>query len=146
MPPSLLTAHDVSDLEAQEQGGFARNGTVPKTESVAPCLIDPLELSLARPLGISPRDPSKLPTAATDAAAVAAIERVVERLSFGGDRRTGVARIELGGVWTGTVLVVRASGREVRLELAGGPEAAALAERLAARLRSRGLLADVSLS
>lgn len=129
-----------------EQGGFARNGMPP--EEGGSFVIDPLELSLARPLGFTARDPVKPPAPPADPLTVAWIERAVERLSFGGDRRTGTARIELGGSWTGTVLVVRVSGREVRLELelAGRPGAAALAERLAARLRARGLAADVSLS
>jgi hypothetical protein len=133
---------------AGDAGGFARNGMPPEAEGGASFVIDPLELSLARPLGFSPRDPVKPAAPMADALTVAWIERAVERLSFGGDRRTGIARIELGGSWTGTVLVVRASGREVRLELelAGRPGGAALAERLAARLRERGLAADVSLS
>jgi hypothetical protein len=143
---SPLTAVTPPEPPPGEQGGFARNGMPPEAEGGS-FVIDPLELSLARPLGFSARDPVK-PPAPVDALTVAWIERAVERLSFGGDRRTGMARIELGGSWTGTVLVVRVSGREVRLELelAGRPGAAALAERLAARLRARGLAADVSLS
>jgi hypothetical protein len=92
---------------------------------------------------------TKLAPTGTDAAELAVLERVVERLSFGSDRRTAMARLELGGVWAGTVLVVRASGREVelRLELAGGRVASReLGERLAARLRSRGFATALSFS
>jgi hypothetical protein len=145
--PSFAT---ITALEpaAGDAGGFARNGMPPEAEGGDSFVIDPLELSLARPLGFSPRDPVKPAAPMADALTVAWIERAVERLSFGGDRRTGIARIELGGSWTGAVLVVRASGREVRLELelAGRHGGAALAERLAARLRARGLAADVAFS
>jgi hypothetical protein len=145
-PP--LTVVTAPGPAAVEPGGFARNGMPPEEEGADSVVVDPLELSLARPLGFSPRDPVKPASPAPDALTVAWIERAVDRLSFGGDRRTGIARIELGGSWTGTVLVVRASGREVQLELelAGRPGGAALAERLAARLRARGLAADVSFS
>lgn len=127
---------------------FARNGTEPGADSPLPGSVDPLELSLALPVGAIPREPVRASTPTNDAASLASLERVVERLSFGGDRRMGTARLELGGAWTGTVLVVHASGREVRLELslAAGGDGRALAERLAARLRARGLTTDVSIS
>jgi hypothetical protein len=144
--PKFVMVVEHSERWPEETTGFARSGKAADAELGAPAVVDPLELSLARPLGATPREPPRLQTPATDAVAVASLEWAVERLSFGGDRRTGIARLELGGVWAGTVLVVRASGREVQLELAGHPHAAALAERLVARLRARGLAADVSLS
>ncbi len=72
---------------------------------------------------------------------VAVLEEVVRRIAWGGDRRAGVARIELGGVHLGTAIVVRGSGREVSLsiELGQGIDAGELPERLVARLEARGL-------
>lgn len=75
------------------------------------------------------------------ASEVVLIEEVVRRISWGGDRRRGAARIELGGALTGTTIVVHGEGREVALdiELAPGAEAGSLPARLAARLAARGL-------
>jgi hypothetical protein len=74
-------------------------------------------------------------------AEIAVLEEVVRRISWGGDRRSGVARIELGGAHQGTAILVRGAGREVALsiELGQGDDAGALPERLVARLRARGL-------
>lgn len=74
----------------------------------------------------------------------AAIEDAVRRVAWGGDRRRGVARIELGGEHAGTAIVVHGEGRSVGLTVHGSAGAATgeLAERLLGRLRARGL--DVS--
>jgi hypothetical protein len=79
-------------------------------------------------------------------AVLAGVEEAVRRIAWGGDRRRGVARIELGGEHLGTTVVVQGEGREVSLsiELAPGRDAGSLPERLAERLRARGLsLRDV---
>jgi hypothetical protein len=80
------------------------------------------------------------PSGAPLDAALAA--EVLHRVAWGGDRRRGVARLELGGELSGVVLVVRGEGREVALELSlpAGHQADALPERLCARLAARGLL------
>lgn len=72
---------------------------------------------------------------------VVALEEVVRRVAWGGDRRSGVARLELGGAHLGTAIVVRGAGREVALsiELARGSDAGTLPARLVERLRARGL-------
>lgn len=133
-------------------GPFSRDGTSPeRVEGDAPsALVDALELSLSRPPVTAARaEVARSPNGAIDAVHVAALERIVERLSFGSDRRAAMARLELGGIWAGAVLVVRASGRDVELQLecAGGHVAQReLAERLAARLRSRGFATALSFS
>jgi hypothetical protein len=86
--------------------------------------------------------------APSSAPELAALERVVERLSFGGDGRTGTARIELGARFAGAVIVVHTSGRDVELSLESsqpGRRALELSERVAARLRARGFDAGVTI-
>jgi hypothetical protein len=69
------------------------------------------------------------------------IEHVVRRLFIGGDRRRGVARIDLDGDYAGTTLWVRGEGSAIELEVVLGPGLAAdgLPERLLGRLRASGL-------
>jgi hypothetical protein len=78
---------------------------------------------------------------APEAAELRDLEEAVRRISWGGDRRRGVARIELGGRHVGTVVTVRGEGREValRLEVPRGSDAGNLPERLVERLTARGL-------
>ncbi len=70
-----------------------------------------------------------------------AFEEAVRRVAWGGDRRRGVARIELGGEYAGTSIVVRGEGRDValRVEVARGCDARDLPARLVERLEARGL-------
>jgi hypothetical protein len=72
---------------------------------------------------------------------LAAVEEAVQRVAWGGDRRAGVARIELGGAHLGTAIVVRGAGRSVALsiELGSGSDRSSLPERLVERLEARGL-------
>lgn len=112
-------------------------------------VLDPLCRSLAAPLSpalVAPSAPSLAapggsPAGAGSAAELAAVEEAVRRVAWGGDRRAGVARIELGGALVGTAVVVRGEGREVQLsiELGSGSDAGALPARLVERLRARGL-------
>lgn len=106
--------------------------------------LDPLARSLAVP-GLS-----FVSASATVAAAPAqtlgvtelvAFEEAVRRVAWGGDRRRGVARIELGGEYAGTSIVVRGEGRDValRVEVARGCDARDLPARLVERLEARGL-------
>ncbi|HEY3500349.1 MAG TPA: hypothetical protein VGK73_36910 [Polyangiaceae bacterium] len=71
----------------------------------------------------------------------ALVEEVVRRVSWGGDRRRGVARIELGGAFEGTLITVEGEGREVSVELTlpRGSELDGLPGRIAERLSRRGL-------
>jgi hypothetical protein len=113
--------------------------------------LDPLELSLSVALGgVQPGIVTPVGNALHDVTSgarpwvggeVALIEEVVRRISWGGDRRRGAARIELGGDLVGTTIVVHGEGRTVALDIELGPgaEAGALPARLAARLAARGL-------
>jgi hypothetical protein len=60
---------------------------------------------------------------------------------WGGDRRRGVARIELDGDFAGTTIWIRGEGRALELDVTLGPglEGSGLTERLIGRLRARGL-------
>jgi hypothetical protein len=71
----------------------------------------------------------------------ALIESVVKRVSWGGDRRRGVARLELDGDYLGTTVLVRSEGTalEVEVSLGAGLASVDLPERLLDRLRARGL-------
>jgi len=112
-------------------------------------VLDPLCRSLAAAVG-----PSLLASASASPAAssgslvgvssvteLAAVEEAVRRVAWGGDRRAGIARIELGGAHLGTAITVRGAGRAVTLsiELGGGSDAGSLPARLVERLRARGL-------
>jgi hypothetical protein len=126
-------------------------GDAGEATSAAPIrVIDPLELSLAPPgMTWARLDASRPRVGHTPSSApeLAGLERVVERLSFGGDGRSGTARIELGARFAGVVIVVHTSGREVELSLElsqAGTRALELGERVAARLRKRGFEAVVS--
>jgi hypothetical protein len=106
--------------------------------------LDPLARSLAIPgiVAISAPAPVAAPQSQTLAAAdLVAFEEAVRRVAWGGDRRRGVARIELGGEYAGTSITVRGEGREValRVEVARGCDARDLPARLVERLEARGL-------
>jgi hypothetical protein len=111
-------------------------------------LLDPLCRSLAAsagpallaPVGASP-PASPSAQIAPSLGDLAVLEEVVRRVAWGGDRRSGVGRLELGGAHVGTAITVRGTGREVALsiELARGSEAGNLPARLVERLRARGL-------
>jgi hypothetical protein len=109
--------------------------------------VDPLAMSLAcvaPGAGATPEASASPPGVAAAGAAIDATlaAEVLKRVAWGGDRRRGVARLELGGDLAGTVVVVHGEGREVTLELTlpAGRSAGELPERLAARLRARGLV------
>ncbi|HEV8248252.1 MAG TPA: hypothetical protein VGP93_20895 [Polyangiaceae bacterium] len=71
------------------------------------------------------------------------IEELVRRISWGGDRRSGTARIEFGaGSLRGAAVVVHASGGRrvsLELELPVGADAHGLERRLRERLELRGI-------
>jgi len=107
--------------------------------------LDPLARSLALPGAMTtpPSAPSATPVASAvpDAADTRALEDAVRRIAWGGDRRRGVARLELGGSYEGTVVTVRGEGRDValKLEVRPGTNVNRLPERLVERLEARGL-------
>ncbi len=111
--------------------------------------LEPLARSLALPVGAPPPGMTLGPERAGQETSVSAsslperlgLEEAVRRIAWGGDRRRGVARIELGGEHLGTAVVVRGEGSEVSvcIELGHGRDAGSLPERLAERLRARGL-------
>ena len=99
---------------------------------------DPLAL-VANPAGPAPS------TAASVAAHVEpALADAVRTIAWGGDRRRGVARHQLGGRYEGASIRVDASDGRLSVELDAPPgiDAAELAERLGERLRARGLDVD----
>jgi hypothetical protein len=101
--------------------------------------LDALEIALAAPPIGAPR-PSTDVTPGSDLAA--AIFELVRRISWGGDRRSGTARIELGaGVLAGGSILVQALGRQVQveIELPAGFDGRALQDRLRERLVARGI-------
>jgi len=114
-------------------------------------VIDPLELSLAcATLPVTPAaEALALARSAVVAAAVPAVVppgvldaalalEMVKRVQWGGDRRRGVARIELAA---GAVIVLENEGRAVTLDitLAPGETKDDLPERLSRRLEARGI-------
>jgi len=105
--------------------------------------LDPLARSLAVPGPVASAAPAAAaPTSVNrEVADARELEEAVRRIAWGGDRRRGVARLELGGSYEGTVVTVRGEGREVslRLELRPGTDARNLPERLVERLTARGL-------
>jgi hypothetical protein len=90
---------------------------------------------------VAPAVPAPVAAGVAPLDAVLAAE-VLQRVAWGGDRRRGVVRLELGGELSGAVVLVRGEGREISLELSlpGGRRAAELPERLMARLAARGLV------
>jgi hypothetical protein len=112
--------------------------------------VDPLELTLAQPPNphhaSTPAlhelyETSGRTTERGQSIETALVQEVVRRVSWGGDRRRGVARIELDGAFSGTTIWVRGEGRSVELEVSFGRglESDGLTDRLLRRLRARGL-------
>ncbi|HEX5101938.1 MAG TPA: hypothetical protein VFV94_20660 [Polyangiaceae bacterium] len=133
-------------LEPPAGGALGRRPPTGEPELVGD-LLDPLCRSLAAlgPSVLAPEAPSSAALASAPGPLgiieLAAVEEAVRRVAWGGDRRAGVARIELGGAYIGTAIVVRGAGREVALsiELGSGADAGSLPQRLVERLRARGL-------
>ncbi len=104
-----------------------------------PAALDPLTLALAMPAATRPVTPVELTPRADFANAV---EELVRRIAWGGDRSSGTARIEFGaGRYRGGIILIRAEGRDVRveLELPSAADGAELGERLRTRLEEKGL-------
>ncbi len=106
--------------------------------------LDPLARSLAWPGVATAPAAHAVPSGESaffDATDARALEDTVRRIAWGGDRRRGVARLELGGNYEGTVVTVRGEGREVALtlEIPPGTDVNRLPERLVERLTARGL-------
>lgn len=126
--------------------GCRDEGAARRVNDDAPAgeFIDPLELNLAGaslPVTLAgdalALARSALPAPGVPLDAVLAFE-LVKRVQWGGDRRRGVARIELAA---GAVIVLENEGREVTLDitLPPGSENEDLPERLSKRLEARGI-------
>jgi hypothetical protein len=133
-------------LEIGTHGRFAAKAArgASRAGDAADAELDPLARSLALPAAVTAPPAAPLPVAASatpDAADTRALEDAVRRIAWGGDRRRGVARLELGGSYAGTVVTIRGEGREValRLEVPRGASVNRLPERLVERLEARGL-------
>jgi hypothetical protein len=132
-----------------ESGPGVSRRNPPDDASSSGTRLDPLELSLAAPgpaARLPPPDglalePKGIPVTAPASIEPALVEQAVRRLVIGGDRRRGVARIELDGDYAGTTIWVRGEGKAIELEVVLGPglEAEGLPERLLGRLRQSGL-------
>jgi hypothetical protein len=72
------------------------------------------------------------------------VTQLVRSIAWGGDRRRGTARLELGGRYAGAVVRVDASGDALSIELdvPPGVDGAELGARLGERLAARGLRVD----
>lgn len=124
---------------------MGESGTEPELGFGSP--IDPLVLALAAPPVGGAVPPSATLHGSAEAAGStngwesAMVDALVRRVSWGGDRRRGIARIELGGVLEGGLITVEGEGREVSVELTlpPGAELDGLQRRLAERLGRRGL-------
>jgi len=129
---------------AGPEPGHRREAEAPgmDAEATAQEFIDPLELELSG--AWSPVTQAADPIALGRSAPPGPLEAVlacelVKRVQWGGDRRRGMARIELAA---GAVIVLGNEGREVTLDitLPPGDGADGLAERLSKRLEARGIL------
>jgi hypothetical protein len=124
-------------------------GVNPRGEAAERRELEPLALALADPLaGLVPAiEPRAVAVNGVAAPSVepawesALVAEVVQRVAWGGDRRRGVAHLELGGALAGTRITIEGEGREVRVDIAlgAGGVLADLPERLAARLARRGI-------
>jgi hypothetical protein len=136
-----------SERSPVESGPGVSWRTPPDDADSTGARLDPLVLSLAPPgpsmrlvppegLALEPRG-----APATSIIEPALVEQVIRRLVIGGDRRRGVARIELDGDYAGTTIWVRGEGKAIELEVVLGPglESEGLPERLLGRLRASGL-------
>jgi hypothetical protein len=104
-----------------------------------PAVLDPLTLALALPAAPGRMAAAELTPRADFANAV---EELVRRIAWGGDRSSGTARIEFGsGRYRGGIILVHAEGRDVtvELELPSGADGAELGARLRTRLEEKGL-------
>jgi hypothetical protein len=106
--------------------------------------VDPWTRVLARPvLGPEAARPSAPPVPPPSVALELALDKLVRRLSWGGNGRRGSARVELGaGALAGSTVVVHVDDGEVSLEIeaSNGVEDAEWRARLVSRLERRGLV------
>jgi hypothetical protein len=132
-------ATGVADPPALKRPAAAAAVLFPDDGSGNQAQLDPLEIVLAVPA--TPAAP--LASDFTPRADFAtAVEELVRRISWGGDRRSGTARIELGnGSLEGGSILVQALGRQVQVELdlPAGFDGRALEQRLRERLAARGI-------
>ncbi|HEX6276121.1 MAG TPA: hypothetical protein VFZ53_23935 [Polyangiaceae bacterium] len=110
--------------------------------------LDPLELTLSAPPGALTTTLSQCAPAVSSLAGPAGVPAevvlsagLIRRVVWGGDRRRGIARIELDGTFAGTSIWLTGEGRSLNLEVVLGPglEGNRLVERLLARLGARGI-------
>lgn len=104
--------------------------------------VDPLEVHLSSPAANLAPQQAESPQRASAWVDQLACE-LVRAVAWGGDRRRGAARLELGGArFGGTRVTIRADADGLTVELDAPPQvdAAELAVRLRERLEKRGLL------
>ncbi len=105
-------------------------------------LVDPFALILSAVPGLAMAE-SPAPSGAAPLPFAELWGRLVRRVAWGGDARRGTARIEIGaGEWAGAAIVVHAVERQVavEIELPAGARVESWRERIAERLRERGLV------
>lgn len=133
---------DATARDPERQDSEAR--TIQEAEGGAEALVDPLELALCNPaLGLANHPPEGAGGPRGVLSLDPLVTELVRAVAWGGDRRRGAARLELGGSrFGGTSVVVHAEGRELTLELDAPAhvDTEELAARLTQRLESRGLV------
>jgi len=155
-PAHLKAAQTHEEPTKEPPHGLARRGSRGASEADAPSTregpLDPLFCQLAVNQGLGSY---VQPNPAVDTAPAALPLRedlqnllagLARRTAWGGDRRKGSARIELGeGALAGATLVVHTEQRSVSVELELPPGLAGLGwqQRIADRLEARGFSARV---
>lgn len=142
-PPARGACHAVephaSKRDRRRDEADRRAGAVDPTDPMLRTLATPFDRVAAAATPAPVADPF---AAAARVSLEQVMQRLVRKIAWSGDARSGTARIELGaGALEGATLLLQADGGEVRvsLEVPAGVDAAAWRERLGKRLTARGL-------
>ena len=131
--PSDAPSRDF-DRTAKRRGPYATHSALEAPGVIERPCFDPLSLLAQAPAA---SEPARLPEPSP-----AWLSETIRRIAWGGDRKQGTARVELGaGPYAGSALQVEAQGGALHIELTAPPgvDAASLAQRIEARLEERGL-------
>ena len=131
--------------EGHGDGGSLRGGEGREDDGGADFVLDPLSRSLAEFVpdgGLASSASAAGGAHAAHAAFLGHVQRLLKRVSIGGDGQKGTARIEVGsGELSGAVILVHAEAGEVvvDVELPPGADEAEWRARLERRLSGRGV-------
>ena len=120
----------------EDDGGREREEQSPAAEPLRRVLLQDRAVPVVPPSPVAGPPPT-LPLQLLEKG----LGRWVRRVSWGGDRQQGTARLELGGDLDGAVVLLHAdeAGLDVELDLPPEVDAGVWVERLRARLLARGL-------